>query len=65
MSKYITHRSSIRNQRTAEPDILWRPVLIQPNSRAARKLATQYGLILAHASTIANLAGLGINGEAR
>jgi hypothetical protein len=58
MSKTIPRPPKICNQRSAEPDLL-------PTTRAARKLAARYGLSLAHASTIANLAGLGINGEAR
>ena len=41
------------------------PVLVQAATRAARKLAARYGLSLAHASTIANLAGLGVNRDER
>lgn len=63
MSKHISRHLQISN---LEPDLFsWRPVLVQPATRAAHKLAARYGLSLAHASTIAKLAGLGINGEER
>jgi hypothetical protein len=39
--------------------------VVQPATRAALKLAARYGLSLAHASTIAALAGLGADREAR
>jgi hypothetical protein len=66
MSRNISRRLQIRNQRSTEPDLFsWRPAVVQPATRAARKLAARYGLSLAHASTIAKLAGLGIDGEAR
>ena len=59
MRTYLTRRAPARNRTDDLPDLFsWRPVTSMP-SRAVLKLAARYGLSLAHAATVARLAGLG------
>lgn len=60
-------RLTARKSPSSELDLFsWSPTILHTSpTRAARKLAARYGWSLAHASTIALLAGLGNNGDAR
>lgn len=60
MSQYVAQRALVRNNPSNFPDLFsWRqPVMLAP-SRAAQKLALRYGISIAHAATVATLAGLG------
>ena len=65
MRTYLTRRAPARNRSDDLPDLFsWRPVTPRP-SRTIFKIATRYGLTLAHAATVAQLAGLGADGEVR
>lgn len=62
--KNVRYRGSARNYYRHQPDLFsWRPVpVFNPTAHAARKLAARFGLSLAHAVTVAHLAGLGGSG---
>ncbi len=65
MPSYLVRRAPARNRHNDLPDLFsWRPVTSHP-SRAVLKLAARYGLTLAHAATVARLAGLGADREVR
>jgi len=63
---YVRRRRSARNSLSAQPDLFsWRPVAVfNPLDHVARKLAIRFGLSIAHAATVARLAGLGTETEA-
>lgn len=53
----ITRRPVNRN---TDPDLFsWRPVVLVITPVAVRKLASRFGLSIAHAATVARLAGIG------
>jgi hypothetical protein len=63
---YLSRRDTSRNISAAQPDLFsWRPLPSSPTPRAVRKLAQKYGLTIAHATTVARLAGIGAETEAR
>ena len=62
----LHRRPRRRNKTSGHADLFsFREPILHSTNRAARKLAARYGISLAHASTIARLAGLGNNGELR
>ena len=53
-------RAPARNTSGPQSDLFtWRPTITHTAPLAVRKLAARYGLSLAHAATVAALAGLG------
>jgi len=64
--KKIRHPSPPRNRSDSQPDLFsWQSAVITPPSLAARKLARRFGLTLSTAITVARLAGVGSEMEAR
>ena len=61
----IRRRPRARNKTIGHPDLFsFRQPILHPTNRAARKLAARFGLSIAYANTIAQLAGIGLDGEA-
>jgi hypothetical protein len=62
MPKHLTLRAPARNN-TNLPDLFsWRSAPPRNASRAALHISKRFGLSLDHATTIAHLAGVGIDG---
>lgn len=59
-------KSRTRNSLSYQLELFsWRAPVVNASSRAAQKLARRYGLSLAHANTVAYLAGIGGSGAER
>ncbi len=65
MKTYTNHPPECHPCIAGLPLFDWRPAILTPPTRAARKIASRFGLSLVHASTVAGLAGLGFEEEAR
>ncbi len=56
----LTRRATARNTSGAQPDLFsWRPTIRNVAPFAVRKLAARFGISIAHAATVAALAGIG------
>jgi hypothetical protein len=63
MSKYITRRAPASNKTNDVPDLFsLRSAPPRNASRAALQISKRFGLSLDHATTIAHLAGVGVDG---
>lgn len=58
---YVRRGRFVRNSHQTQADLFsWRPMAVfNPLDHVARKLAARFGISLAHADTVARLAGLG------
>jgi hypothetical protein len=56
----LRRRAPARNTSITQFDLFsWRPATYHAAPLAVLKLATRYGISIAHAATVANLAGIG------
>jgi hypothetical protein len=56
----LRRRASARNTSRAQLDLFsWRPTIWNNAPFAVRKLSARYGISIAHATTVAALAGIG------
>jgi hypothetical protein len=63
MKEHITRRAPARNKTNDVPDLFsWRSAPPRNVSRAAFQISKRFGLSLDHVTTIAHLAGVGIDG---
>jgi hypothetical protein len=55
----VCHRAPARNISPTQLDLFsWRPIIRNASPLAVRKLAERFGISIAHAATVAALAGI-------